>query len=256
MKRLQGMNALITGAASDKGIGRAIAHAFAREGARVACVDIDLAGCKETARQIVSQGGVATALQADVSCSKDVQQAVQQAIGQLDGLDILVNNAGFVRFAYLLDVSQELWERTLAVNLTGYFLFSQAVARHMAAQSRPGNIINISSVSADRASIQKGHYCVSKAGVKMLTESFAMELASKGIRVNAIAPGDIETNIVQDDSIKKQVAETDFKKAVPLERRGLPGDIIGAAVFLASHESAYITGTTITVDGGLSTGLK
>lgn len=251
-QRLRGAVALITGAGSPKGIGRAIALAFAREGAAVSLVG--RSGVVERAREVMSLGATAVALEVDVADRDQVDVAVSQTIAELGPIDVLVNNAGFCTFRSFLDLDQELWQRTLDVNVTGYFNFGQSVARQMVANANGGSIINVTSISAEVSGERKVHYSVTKAADKMLTLGMAVELGRYGIRVNAIAPGTIETNIVRDDAITRIVDETDWRRALPLGRIGSPYDIAGAAVFLASRESAYMTGSTVLVDGGALAG--
>ncbi len=269
-QRLRGKVALVTGVASDKGIGRAIALGYARHGASVACVDVDEAGCQATVAMIEAAGQNALALTCEVSDQEQVHRAIAQTVERFGRLDILVNNAGLARFGPLLDVAEDEWDRVMAVNLKGYFLFSQAAARVMIAQRGEahaggrgaespagkvgGCIINISSMSAESADEMKVAYCVSKAGVKMLTQGAAIEWATHRIRVNAIAPGYIDTNIVQDARVRRAVENTDLGAMVPLGRCGDAEDVVGAAVFLASSEANYITGVHLLVDGGLSAG--
>ena len=250
--RLKGRTALITGVASEKGIGRAVARAFAREGAAVACVDCDGPPCQKLAEELERGGVRALALEAEVADAAQVAQAVATASERLGPIDVLVNNAGFAQFIPFLEVSETQWDRALAVNLKGYFLFAQEVARRMVAQGTKGAIVNVSSISAWLPGEQKVPYCVSKAGVAMLTKGMALELARQGIRVNAVAPGDIDTNIVRDPHTQEFIRTSDLASLVPLGRRGKADEVAEAVVFLASAEAAYITGAQIVVDGGLT----
>jgi L-rhamnose 1-dehydrogenase len=251
---MTGRVAIVTGAASDLGMGRAIADAYVAEGGRVAYVDVDEAACADAVALVVENAADAIAVTADVSDPEQVDAAVAQTVDAFGRVDVLVNNAGVVRFAPLLELSHEEWDRTMAINLKGYFLFSQAVARQLVRQGGGGCIVNISSISAETAGEWKVHYCASKAGVKLLTEGCALEWAEHAIRVNAIAPGDIATNIVKDDYIEQLVEQISYSEAVPLGRVGAAEDVVGAALFLASDEAAYITGATIKVDGGITAG--
>jgi NAD(P)-dependent dehydrogenase (short-subunit alcohol dehydrogenase family) len=251
-QRLRGKVALVTGAGSSKGIGRAIALAFAREGAVIALAG--RSGVVERAREVTELGGRALALEVDVADRSQVDAAVAQTVAELGPIEVLVNNAGFCAFRRFLDIDQDLWQRTLDVNVTGYFNFGQSVARHMVEQGSGGSIINVTSISAEISGERKVHYSVSKAADKMLTLGMAVELGRYGIRVNAIAPGTMDTNIVRDEAITRIVDSTDWTSALPLGRIGVPEDIAGAAVFLASNESAYMTGSTLLVDGGVLAG--
>jgi NAD(P)-dependent dehydrogenase (short-subunit alcohol dehydrogenase family) len=251
---LQDRVALVTGAASERGIGRAIALGYAREGAAVACVDLDGDGARAAAGAVEAEGAAATAIACDVSDGAQVRDAVARAVEALGRLDILVNNAGFARFGRLLETSEDDWDRTMAVNFKGQFLFAQAAARRMIEQGTAGAIVNVFSVSADTAGGMKVPYCVSKAGVKMLTQGAAIEWARYQIRVNAVAPGDMATNIVRDERVQRALQRTDYTSVVLLGRRGAPDDVVGAAIFLASDEAAYITGAHLLIDGGLTAG--
>ncbi|MGD9713008.1 MAG: SDR family NAD(P)-dependent oxidoreductase [Thermomicrobiales bacterium] len=245
---MQDQVAFVTGAGSPKGIGRAIALGFAHEGAAVAVVG--RSGVDLVAEEIESAGGSAIALAADVSDRAAVELAVSTATERLGPIDCLVNNAGFCEFRSFLDISNELWQRTLEVNVTGYFNCGQAVARRMVDRMSGGSIINITSVSAEVSGETKAHYSVTKAADKMLTMGMAVELGRYGIRVNAIAPGTIDTNIVRDQAVEERVSIIDWQATLPLGRIGTADDIVGAALFLASREASYITGATIVVDGG------
>lgn len=253
MLRLENQSALITGAASDKGIGRAIATAFAIEGASVACFDSDETGCASTVDSILSSGGNAIAIHGDVSSSNAASRAVEATLEAFGKIDILVNNAAIARFRPILEVSEAEWDLHMAVNLKGYFLFSKAAAKAMIKQETKGSIINISSISATLAGEHKVHYCVSKAGVLSLTKGMALELDPYGIRVNAISPGAVETNIVKDTYIQEIL---DRSRQSSQTRIGTANDIAPAAVFLASNEASFITGADMVADGGLTLGQR
>jgi len=248
-----GKVALVTGAST--GIGRAIAEAFAAAGARVVCVSRRMETLAPTVKQITDNGHEAIAVQADTSQADQVDAAVKQAVSHWGGIDILVNNAGILHFNPIMNLSEEMFDRTYAVNVKGYFLFSKAVVRTMIDAKRPGSIINITSISAEQCGEWKVHYCASNAARKMLTKGFALELAKHGIRVNAVAPGDIESDIVRDPKVQDILDEIDFGQFAPLGRRGKPQDITGACLFLASDHAAYITGSTILIDGGAYSGV-
>lgn len=247
--RLQGRNAIVTGAAS--GIGRAIAIGFAREGARVAAADINLAGAESTAESIRAAGGEAYAAEVDVARKDRVDAMVARAIGAFGRIHVLVAAPGTSTDRHFLDLPEDEWDRVLAVNLKSLFLCGQAVARHMA-QHGGGSIINITSQCGDVAMANSAHYHASKGGGKMLTQAMALDLAAHGIRVNAIAPGLTETALTARHYLSEEGMA--HRRAVlahtPLARAAAPEEMVGAAVFLASDESSFVTGTTLYVDGG------
>jgi glucose 1-dehydrogenase len=246
--RLEGKVAIITGAG--RGIGRALAIGYAREGAAVV-VNYSRAAeaAEEAARSIRAGGGQAVAVRADVACVDDHDALMAAAVREFGGLDILVNNAGVEFNEPVLNASRETWERTMDVNLKGaYFLSCQAVTAMM--RRGGGKIVNISSVHDIEPLRDRAIYSISKGGLMMLTKSLALELAPYGIHVNAISPGAILT-----DMNRKHLEDLPRRERllarIPMKRIGEPEDIVGAAVFLASSESNYVTGTTIYVDGGL-----
>lgn len=245
--RLQGKVALVTG--GSRSIGRAIALGFAREGADVAVnYERDAAAAESAAREIEAMGRRALVVQADVSDSAQVAAMVRKVIETFGRIDILMNNAGGVIRAPFFDISEETWDRVIDVNLKGVFLVSQAVARHMVEQGG-GVIINTSSISAQVAYDELTHYQAAKAGVYMLTRGMAYELAKHNIRVNAIEPGLIETDLNRARLADPQVRSRRVGK-IPLARPGRPEDLVGAAIYLASDESQFTTGAAIRVDGG------
>jgi 3-oxoacyl-[acyl-carrier protein] reductase len=243
---LQDRVAFITGAGS--GIGRAIAQAFAGQGAKVAVVDVNLEAARRVAGEISGAGGTALALQADVSSPVEVSAAVEAAAGAFGGLDILVNNAGICPVEPLERISLESWNRVLAVNLTGAFLCAQAALPYLKG-SRCGRIINIGSVAGRIGGISVGaHYSVSKAGLMCLTKVLAKSLAGQSITANSISPGTTETALTADwDAPIKE----SLRQQIPLGRLGAPEDVAAAALFLASDGAAYMTGATLDVNGGL-----
>ncbi len=252
--RLQGKKAIVTGAGSRRGIGRAIALGFAREGADVAVADIDENGTREAVREVEGVGRRALAIRCDVSLAADIERTVRQVVEQFGRIDILVNNAGFCEFVPFLEIREELWDRTFAINAKGYFLVGQAVARQMVRQGGGGRIINVSSVSAEMSGEEKVHYCASKAAVKLLTQGMALELSRHRINVNAIAPGTIDTDIIKQGHIQRLVEQERRQCSIPWGRMGTPQDLVGVAVFLASDEGEYLTGSSIVVDGGMLAG--
>jgi NAD(P)-dependent dehydrogenase (short-subunit alcohol dehydrogenase family) len=252
--RLLDKTAIVTGAGSRDGIGRAIALGLAAEGANVAIGDLDGEGAARTAAEVERLGRRALAIQVDMADATQVERLIDSAVAAFGGIDILVNNAGFCAFVPFLEISEELWDRTMAVNVKGYFLAGQQAARVMARQGRGGRIVNISSQCAEHAGQEKTHYCASKAAVKLLTKGMALELASYGINVNAVAPGTIDTGIVREDRIKRLVEAERRESTIPWGRMGRAEDVVGAVIFLACAESAYCTGAEILVDGGSTAG--
>jgi glucose 1-dehydrogenase len=247
--RLENKVAVVTGSSS--GIGAAIALAFAREGAAVV---VNYSRREDAAQKVLQQveaaGGKGLVVGADVSDPKEVEAMVQQAVGTFGRLDIMVNNAGMERKMPFLQTPFEVWQETIAVNLTGAWLGCQAAAKQMAAQDEGGRIINVSSVHEDLAMPTNSPYCATKGGVRMLMRTLAVELAPHDITVNNIAPGAIETPmdapLEQDaDEMKKLLAE------IPLGRMGKPEEVANLALFLASDDSSYVTGSTLFVDGGM-----
>ena len=247
--RLEGKRALVTG--GSRGIGRAIALGLAREGANVAVNYRRSRGDAESAvREIERMGRRAVAVQGSTDSRADVERLVAEAHDFLGGLDILVNNAGILKRTPFLEISEEEWDAILDVNLKGYFLVGQTVARLMVETGTAGAIVNVSSAGQAVAAPNLVHYCVSKAGVEMLTKEMALELAPHNVRVNAVAPGLIETDINRAD-----IAQDEFREGrlarIPLREIGTPDDVVGAVVFLASNEEARLmTGASVFVDAG------
>jgi glucose 1-dehydrogenase len=244
--RLLGKVAIVTGAG--RGIGRAIARGYAREGANLVIAEIDQVSGHEAAEEVEGLGRRARFVATDVSRKNQIERMVEAAIAEFGRIDVLVNNAGIHTSQPFLEVSEESFDFVVNTNLRGAFFVAQAVARHMAS-ARAGKIINMSSVSAEIADAGSSIYCVAKGGLQMLTRAMALELAASNVRVNAIAPGTIRTSL--GDWYDTAAAEHYLRERVPCGRFGSPDDVVGAAVFLASDESAYITGASILVDGGL-----
>ncbi len=250
---LEGKVALVTGAS--RGIGRAIALRLAREGAAVA---VNHPGEAKEAREVLrlvrSSGGTAISVRADVAHKPQVDRMVTRVIERLGHIDILVNNAGISPFAEFLDVTEEVWDRTHAVNLRGVFLCSQAVARHMVERGIQGRIISISSISAYVGRTIQPHYCPTKAGVLMLMKSMAMALGPYGITCNSVLPGTILTDINRD-----LLSDAEYRRraiaGVPLGRLGEPDEIAGVVAFLASDDARYMTAAELLVDGGAIAGI-
>lgn len=245
--RLAGRTALITGAA--RGIGRAIALRLAQEGAAVMAVDVDEPGLQQTTGQIGSAGGRALAVRADITVRSEVRQALTAADAAGFGpVDVLVNNAAVGKTAPFLETADADWQRMLSVNLTGSFVVAQEVARGMAARGS-GRIINMASLAAHTANSHQAAYAASKGAVVALTRVMAFELAPKGILVNAISPGPIETELAA--SMLTPDARLERERRIPQGRFGEVGDVAGVVAFLASDDAAFINGTVIVVDGGL-----
>jgi 3-oxoacyl-(acyl-carrier-protein) reductase len=245
--RLEGKVAVITGAA--RGLGRAIALRFAEEGAQVAINDLRYELLEETARAITARGGAVLIAPADIAERAEAERLAEQAVAHFGRLDIWVNNAGITRDALALKMTIEQWDAVLRVNLTGTFNGCQAAAARMSAAGA-GSIVNLSSRSY-LGNIGQANYSASKAGVVGLTRTLALELARYSIRVNAIAPGFIDTEMTR--AVPEDLRERVIK-GIPLRRVGQPEDIANAALFLASEESSYITGQVLMVCGGRSVG--
>ena len=245
--KLEGQVALVTG--GSRSIGRAIALALAREGAAVAVNYVSHAEEAQSAvREIEALGRRAITVKADASQRSQVHAMVDEVATRLGSIGILVNNAGVQKRAYFLDLAEADWDWMLGVNLKGCFLVGQTVAAGMKARGR-GKIINVSSEAAGFPALRGTAYCVSKAGVAMLTKCMALELAQYGIQVNALAPG-----LTLTDINRKDLEDETFLKArlarIPIGRVLSPEDLVGAAVFLASSDSDMMTGMTLQVDGG------
>ena len=245
--RLANKVAIVTGAGT--GNGRGIALGFAREGADVVAVDWIEESARVTAGEIQGLGRRALAVRADVSRSAEIKAMVEAAVAEFGRIDVLVNNAGIRNITPLLDITEEEWDQHLNIDLKGPFLATQEVAKQMIRQGDGGSIINITSVASEQAVEGRGHYCSAKGGLKMLTKVAALELARYGIRVNAIAPGAIETNMMAPVRDNPRLREA-FGRRIPIGRWGQPEDLVGAAVFLACDDSAYVTGINLLVDGG------
>jgi NAD(P)-dependent dehydrogenase (short-subunit alcohol dehydrogenase family) len=248
-QRLAGDVAVVTGGA--QGIGRAIAIRLASEGAAVAVLDRNEAGAQDTAATLVATGRRAIGLACDVTQRQQVHAAVKAVVSHFGRLSILVNNAGIVRRASFLEVSDETWAEVLGVNLTGAFIVAQEVAREMIGL-RLGRIVNMASVAASIAHSNQTAYSVSKAGVEALTRIMAFELAPFGITVNAIAPGTIATDFAL-GTLPEEGRNSRLQR-IPIERFGEVSEVAAVAAFLASPDASYLTGSVVTVDGGLVVG--
>jgi glucose 1-dehydrogenase len=245
--RLAGKAALVAGAGG--GIGGAGAAGLAREGAAVICADLDAAAAEATAAQIRSAGGRAAASALDVRDRSAVDGVVAATVHEFGRLDVLLDCAGINQRAAFLELDPAEWDRIIAVNLTGMFHLGQAAARQMLRQGGGGSIINVTSQLAEVARPERAAYVASKGGGRSLTHAMALELVPHGIRVNAIAPGPTLTGLT-----RASYADPERRRAtiaqIPLGRMGQPEDLVGAILFLASDESRWVTGSTVTVDGG------
>ena len=240
-----GKVAVVTGAA--RGIGRAIAERLASEGADVALCDLQAEWLADTAAAVQGLGRKALPLAVDVGDGETVNACITEVVKVFGRVDIMVNNAGITKDTLLVRMSDDDWDAVLRVNLKGTFLFSRAVAKYMMKQ-RSGAIVNIASVIGLIGNAGQCNYAASKAGVIALTKSTAKELASRGVRVNAIAPGFISSKMT--DALSQEVRDQ-MMVNIPMARFGEPGDIAKAVVFLASDEASYVTGQTLSVNGGM-----
>ena len=243
-KSLEGQTAIVTGAS--RGIGKAIAISLAKEGAEVI---INYSSSLENANKVVSEinsfGGNSYPLQADISNENSVNELIKTVLEKNNTIDVLVNNAGITKDGLLMRMKTDDWQKVLDLNLSGVFYCTRAVSRQMLKQKK-GRIINITSVVGLMGNPGQANYSAAKAGVVGLTQSAAKEFASRGITVNAVAPGFISTDMTKD------LNSESILSAIPLRRFGKPEDVAGAVRFLASDPSAgYITGQTIQVDGGM-----
>jgi 2-deoxy-D-gluconate 3-dehydrogenase len=245
--RLQDRIAIVTGSTS--GIGKSIAIGFAHEGATVVVCGRREELAKSIAADLVSGGHKATAIRLDVTSPESIDSLIDQVLGQFGRIDILVNNSGISPvWKRAEDTSKEVWDQIMQTNLTGTFLCAQAVGRAMI-QQKSGKIINMASVGGEVAMPRLIAYCASKAGIVMLTKVLAVEWAQHGILVNAIGPAFVETDFTAGLRASERIY-ADLKSKNALNRFAKPEEIVGAAVFLASDDSNYITGQTIFVDGG------
>jgi 3-oxoacyl-[acyl-carrier protein] reductase len=243
--RLKDKVALVTGGA--RGIGQAIAMTFAKEGADIVVADVNLEVAQKTASEIENLGRKALALEMDVTDYQKVEEGVNKILDKFGKVDILVNNAGITKDNLLLRMSQAEWDAVINVNLKGTFNCIKAVSRPMVKQ-RSGRIISIASIIGLMGNWGQANYAASKAGIIALTKTVAKELASRNINANSVAPGFIQTEMTAklSEDVKAKMME-----AIPMAKLGTPEDVANVCLFLASEESRYITGQTITVDGGM-----
>jgi 3-oxoacyl-[acyl-carrier protein] reductase len=234
--------AIVTG--SGRGIGKVIVSQLAAAGANVVVSDIDLSTCEETAREI---GASAIACQTNVTNADDIDRLFKTAIDKFGSVDIVVNNAGITRDGLMVRMDEKDWDTVLDINLKGAFLVTKIAARIMMKQRR-GRIVNISSVVGLTGNAGQGNYAAAKAGLIALTKTAAKELGSRGVTVNAVAPGFIETEMT---AALSEAARASFLSKIVLGRPGTPADVAAAVIFLASEEAAYITGQVLSIDGGM-----
>jgi len=245
MKGIEGTTAIVTG--GGRGIGREICLALARSGADSAVLDVDMGGAAETVSLVEETGRAALAVRCDVSDAEDVQRCVREVLEWREQVHILVNNAGITRDNLLLRMSQEEWDLVLRINLTGTFNMTRAVAKHMF-KKRTGRIVNIASVIGQMGNAGQGNYAASKAGIIGFTKSAAKELAPRGVTVNAIAPGFIDTPMT---AVLPEEVQEQMRRMIPLGRFGSGGDVADVVLFLVSDLGSYVTGQVINCDGGM-----
>ncbi len=249
MAKLKNKVAIITGAR--RGMGKSHAKLLAKEGAKVVVSDVSKEDCQKVVEEIKKEGGEAMAVKCNVTEKSEVEEMIDKTVKKWGKVDILVNNAGIVQFKNFLYLTEAEWDKTINVNLKGYFLCAQAAAREMKKQES-GVIVNIASVAMGQQGIgfpQIVHYCASKGGITAMTEALAVELAPLNIRVNTVSPGLIETPMI--DPVKEDPkTEKAMLARIPMKRSGKPEEVSNLVLFLASDESSYMTGSTVVVDGG------
>ncbi|MDD3049899.1 MAG: 3-oxoacyl-[acyl-carrier-protein] reductase [Candidatus Cloacimonetes bacterium] len=243
--RLENKIAVITGAA--RGIGFSIAKKIAQEGATVIIFDLGADNVNSSVNQLIESGYIAKGFDVDVTDSEKIESVMKEIVKEFGRIDILINNAGITRDALIMKMKESDWDMVMNVNLKGAFICTSKVARIMMKQ-RDGVIINMASVIGIMGNIGQANYAASKAGMIALTKSAAKELAARNVRVNAIAPGFIETEMTA--TLPEEVVKEYFR-AIPLNRMGKPDDIANLCIFLSTPEAGYITGQTIKIDGGL-----
>ncbi|OIO43587.1 MAG: hypothetical protein AUJ24_02270 [Parcubacteria group bacterium CG1_02_36_42] len=246
---LKGKVAIITGAR--RGMGRTHAIALAKAGAKVVVSDISLDDCQKVADEIKKAKGEAMAVKCDVTKKEEVDEMVKRTIEKWGKIDILVNNAGICDFKPFLEMTEKDWDRTIEINLKGYFLVAQTVAKEMV-KRKSGSIINIASIAMGQTGVgfpALVHYCASKGAIVAMTEAMALELAPHNIRVNAVSPGAIETPMIDPLKADPKTMEGTLAR-IPLHRVGKPEEVSNLVLFLASDASSYMTGSDVVIDGG------
>ncbi len=238
--------AVITGGAN--GLGKATAFLFSEHGAKVVIVDVNQESGDQVVAEIITEGGVASFIKTDVSNSDDVNKMVENVVADYGGIDILINNAGILADARLVKMTEETWDRVIDINLKGIFLCGQAAAKVMIEKEKGGVIVNTSSVVGLYGNFGQSNYVASKSGVIGMTKTWARELGKYNIRVNAVAPGFMKTEIIKD--MPEKIINY-MKEKVYLKRMGEPKDIANAFLYLASDMGNYVNGTVLSVDGGV-----
>jgi NAD(P)-dependent dehydrogenase (short-subunit alcohol dehydrogenase family) len=248
-RRFEGRVAVVTGAAS--GIGRATAIRLASEGAVVACLDVVAGGVEETAEALGVLGAKTLARRCDVTSESDVTRSIEEVTRSLGSPDVLCNVAGVGSFVHTTDTTIEQWDRIIGVNLTGTFLMARAVLPAML-EAASGSIVNVASTAAFVGSAYSAAYCASKGGVVMLTKALAVEYADRGVRVNAVAPGGVDTPLIASFGLPPGGDPKHFDRITSRMGFCRPEQVAAAIAFLASDESAYTTGAVLAVDGGVT----
>jgi len=251
---LSGKVAIVTGASS--GIGRASAKLLATQGAKVTIAARRLDELNQLSDEIASLGSEALPIKTDVLIREDIENMIAQTVQKWDQIDILLNNAGVLIYKPFLELTDPEWEKTLNINLKGYYIAAQKVAKIMVEKKSPGKIINISSIAMGQVGIgwpTIAHYCATKGAVTALSEAIAVELAPHNILVNSISPGFILTDMTK-STVQNENAMKASLSRIPLKRAGKPEEIANMVVFLASNKSNYITGANFIVDGGYLAG--
>ncbi len=249
MKRFEGKSVVVTGAGS--GIGRATAKRFASEGARVLVTDVNVDGAAETVKQITDAGGDAASSRCDVSDPASARAAIDLAVASFGKLDALANVAGVGGFHRTLDVTFEQWSRMIAINLTGSFLMAQAALPHVIATK--GAIILTASIAGLKSHPYSAAYCASKGGVVQMTKALAVEYARKGVRINCVCPGGVETPMLGQFSLPPGGSQRQLVRIAPIvDNYASPDEVAGAIAFLASPDASYISGTALVVDMAMS----
>jgi len=250
MKRFEGKAALVTGAAS--GIGRASAIRLAAEGAKMMLGAISKSGLEETAKAITEAGGQAAVQVFDVSDADACRSCVSATIAEFGRLDVLCNIAGILKMTRFEDMTDEQWQQTLGINLSGVFYMSKAAIPHLL--ETKGNIINMASTAGLVGQAYNTHYCATKAGVVMLSRAMAIEFGDRGVRVNAICPGGVKTALVENLQIPENADMNLMAKLFPLVEQAEPEEIATAVAYLASSEARFVTGSVFAIDGGQTAG--
>lgn len=245
MKRMEDKVIIVTGSA--RGIGFSIAERFAEEGGQIIISDINSESVMQAVEKLQAKGYKADGFEFNVTDSAQVEETFKAIQSKYGRIDVLINNAGITKDTLMMRMKESDWDAVINVNLKGTFLCTQKVSRYMLSQ-KAGSIINISSVIGIMGNAGQSNYAASKGGIIAFTKASAKEFASRNIRVNAVAPGFIETEMTA--QLNEEVVQN-YAKAIPLQRMGKPADVANLCLFLASEESGYITGQTIQVDGGL-----